>query len=154
MPGSPVSLTPMTELRVGYGVTQLGDYLTRYEVRLRDRLELDAGVSDMFTVMKMFQNIEAGRTQNELAVAPRKLLQLATIEGARSIGLDSQIGSLTPGKRADVILVNTRALNFAVLVDDPAHMLVVSDPARQYRHRDCRRPHAQARRRDGRSGRG
>jgi 5-methylthioadenosine/S-adenosylhomocysteine deaminase len=96
----------------------------RYEGRLRDRLKLDAGVSDMFTVMKMFQNIEAGRTKNELAVAPRKLLQLATIEGARSIGLDSQIGSLTPGKRADVILVNTRALNLAVLADDPAHMLV------------------------------
>ena len=74
--------------------------------------------------MKMFQNIEAGRTKNELAVAPRKLLLLATIEGARSIGLDSQIGSLTPGKRADVILVNTRALNLAVLADDPAHMLV------------------------------
>ena len=40
------------------------------------------------------------------------------------IGLDSQVGSLTPGKRADVILVSTRALNLAVLADDPAHMLV------------------------------
>ena len=114
--GSPVSLTPMTELRVGYGVTQLGDYLT---AGMKVGFGIDsnslAGVSDMFTVMKMFQNIEAGRTKNELAVAPRKLLQLATIEGARSIGLDSQIGSLTPGKRADVILVNTRALNLAVL---------------------------------------
>jgi 5-methylthioadenosine/S-adenosylhomocysteine deaminase len=123
--GSPVSLTPMTELRVGYGVTQLGDYLT---AGMKVGFGIDsnslAGVSDMFTVMKMFQNIEAGRTKNELAVAPRKLLQLATIEGARSIGLDSQVGSLTPGKRADVILVSTRALNLAVLADDPAHMLV------------------------------
>jgi 5-methylthioadenosine/S-adenosylhomocysteine deaminase len=57
-------------------------------------------------------------------VTPRKLLELATIEGARSIGMDAQIGSLSPGKRADVIMVNTRALNLAVLADDPAHMLV------------------------------
>jgi 5-methylthioadenosine/S-adenosylhomocysteine deaminase len=123
--GSPVSLTPMTELRVGYGVTQLGDYLA---AGMKVGLGIDsnslAGVSDMFTVMKMFQNIEAGRTKNELAVTPRKLLQLATIEGARSIGMDAQIGSLSPGKRADVILVNTRALNLAVQADDPAHMLV------------------------------
>jgi 5-methylthioadenosine/S-adenosylhomocysteine deaminase len=123
--GSPVSLTPMTELRVGYGVTQLGDYVA---AGMKVGLGIDsnslAGVSDMFTVMKMFQNIEAGRTKNELAVTPRKLLQLATIEGARSIGMDAQVGSLTPGKRADVILVNTRALNLAVLADDPAHMLV------------------------------
>jgi 5-methylthioadenosine/S-adenosylhomocysteine deaminase len=123
--GSPVSLTPMTELRVGYGVTQLTDYVS---AGMKVGLGIDsnslAGVSDMFTVMKMFQNIEAGRTKNELAVSPRKLLQLATIEGARSIGMDSQIGSITPGKRADVILVNTRALNLAVLADDPTHMLV------------------------------
>jgi 5-methylthioadenosine/S-adenosylhomocysteine deaminase len=123
--GSPVSLTPMTELRVGYGVTQLTDYVA---AGMKVGLGIDsnslAGVSDMFTVMKMFQNIEAGRTKNELAVSPRKLLQLATIEGARSIGMDSQIGSITPGKRADVILVNTRALNLAVLADDPTHMLV------------------------------
>jgi cytosine/adenosine deaminase-related metal-dependent hydrolase len=123
--GSPVSLTPMTELRVGYGVTQLGDYLA---AGMKVGLGIDsnslAGVSDMFTVMKMFQNIEAGRTRNELAVTPRKLLQLATIDGARSLGMDAQIGSLTPGKRADIIMVNTRALNLAVLADDPAHMLV------------------------------
>src|SRR5262245_50296034 len=115
----------MTELRVGYGVTQLGDYLA---AGMKVGFGIDsnslAGVSDMFTVMKMFQNIEAGRMKNELAVTPRKLLQLATIDGARSIGMDTQIGSLTPGKRADVILVNTRALNLAVLADDPAHMLV------------------------------
>ena len=123
--GSPVS-PRRTELRVGYGVTQLTDYVS---AGMKVGLGIDsnslAGVSDMFTVMKMFQNIEAGRTKNELAVSPRNAsLQLATIEGARSVGMNSQIGSITPGKRADVILVNTRALNLAVLADDPTHMLV------------------------------
>jgi cytosine/adenosine deaminase-related metal-dependent hydrolase len=51
------------------------------------------------------------------------VLELATIEGARSVGMDDRIGSLTPGKRADLIMVDTRQLNLAVITD-PAHMLV------------------------------
>ena len=42
---------------------------------------------------------------------PRSVLQLATINGARVLGLDEKIGSLTPGKRADVIMVRTDDLN-------------------------------------------
>ena len=39
------------------------------------------------------------------------------------MGMDSRIGSLAPGKRADLIMVNTSDLNLAVR-GDPAHMLV------------------------------
>jgi cytosine/adenosine deaminase-related metal-dependent hydrolase len=39
------------------------------------------------------------------------------------MGVDSIVGSLTPGKRADLIMVDTRHINLAVLTD-PAHMLV------------------------------
>lgn len=123
--GASLALTPMTELRVGYGVTQLGDYLnTGMRVGLGVDSNALAGASDMFAIMKMFQNIEAGRLKNELAIAPRRLLELATIEGARSIGMDSQIGSIKVGKRADVIMVTTKALNMGMFADDPAHLLV------------------------------
>ena len=51
------------------------------------------------------------------------MLELATIDGARSMGIDGSVGSLTPGKRADLIMVDTRAVNLAVLTE-PAHLLV------------------------------
>jgi len=51
------------------------------------------------------------------------VLELATIDGARSMGVADSVGSLTPGKRADVIMVDTRAVNLAVLTE-PAHLLV------------------------------
>jgi cytosine/adenosine deaminase-related metal-dependent hydrolase len=51
------------------------------------------------------------------------VLELATIEGARSMGMADRIGSLVPGKRADLIMVDTRAVNLGVFTD-PAHLLV------------------------------
>jgi len=46
-------------------------------------------------------------------------------QGARSMGIDDQVGSLKPGKRADIIMVTTRALNMGGFID-PAHLLVGS----------------------------
>ena len=39
------------------------------------------------------------------------VLEFATIQGARAVGLEDRIGSLTPGKEADVILIDTNSLN-------------------------------------------
>ena len=41
----------------------------------------------------------------------RDVLEFATVEGAKANGLDSKIGTLTPGKEADVILLRTDRLN-------------------------------------------
>jgi cytosine/adenosine deaminase-related metal-dependent hydrolase len=73
--------------------------------------------------MKAIQNIENGRANSEFKLPARRVLELATIEGARSMGMDDRIGSLAPGKRADLIMVNTRDVNLAVF-NDPAHMIV------------------------------
>jgi cytosine/adenosine deaminase-related metal-dependent hydrolase len=77
----------------------------------------------MFAIMKAIQNVENARALNEFKLTARRVLELATSEGARSMGLDAEIGTLTPGKRADLIMVDTRHINLAVITD-PAHMLV------------------------------
>ena len=82
-----------------------------------------SGNADMFAIMKAIQNIENGRARNEFELTARRVLELATIDGARSMGIDGSVGSLTPGKRADLIMVDTRAVNLAVLTE-PAHLLV------------------------------
>ena len=57
----------------------------------------------------------------------RKVLEFATIDGARSIGLDRVCGSLTVGKSADIILVRADGVNTAPLVDPVATVVMSAD---------------------------
>jgi cytosine/adenosine deaminase-related metal-dependent hydrolase len=58
-------------------------------------------------------------------VTPHDVIRWATIEGARANGLDHKTGSLTPGKRADIILLRTDLLNVTPL-NDPATAVVAA----------------------------
>ncbi len=122
--GASVSLSPYTELRIGFGFPTAADFLAAgIPVGLSVDTPALSGNADMFAIMKAIQNVENGRSRDELKITARSVLELATIGGAKSMGLDGQIGSLVPGKRADVIMVNTRQVNIGV-VTEPAHMLV------------------------------
>jgi cytosine/adenosine deaminase-related metal-dependent hydrolase len=122
--GCAVSLSPYTELRIGFGFPPTGEFLAAgIPVGLSVDTTTLSGNADMFAIMKVIQNIENGRANNEFKLPARRVLELATIEGARSMGLGDRIGSLAPGKRADLIMVNTRDINLAVF-SEPAHMIV------------------------------
>jgi cytosine/adenosine deaminase-related metal-dependent hydrolase len=122
--GCPVSLSPYTELRIGFGFPPTGEFLAAgIPVGLSVDTTALSGNADMFAIMKAIQNIENSRANNEFKLPARRVLELATIEGARSMGIDDRVGSLKPGKRADLIMVNTREVNLGVF-SEPAHMLV------------------------------
>jgi len=122
--GCSVSLSPYTEERIGFGFPPTGDFLAaNIPVGLSVDTTALSGNADLFAIMKAIQNAENGRARDEFKLPARRVLELATIEGARSMGVDAQIGSLKPGKRADLIMVDTRAVNIGVF-SDAAHMLV------------------------------
>jgi len=83
------------------------------------------GTSSLFGVMRNVRDAENARTLSEFKLTARRVLELGTIEGARSMGIDDKVGSLKPGKRADIIAVTTRALNMGNFVD-PTHLLIGS----------------------------
>jgi 5-methylthioadenosine/S-adenosylhomocysteine deaminase len=124
--GASISISPFTELRIGFGLPQASNFLaagipTGLSV---DTVEL-SGNADMFGIMKVTQNAENGIAESEFKLGARRVLQLATSEGARSMGIADKVGSLKPGKRADLIMVSTRGINLGVF-GDPAHMLVTA----------------------------
>jgi 5-methylthioadenosine/S-adenosylhomocysteine deaminase len=122
--GCPVSLSPYTEMRIGFGFPPTGDFLAAgIQVGLSVDTTALSGNADMFAIMKAIQNVENARALNEFKLPARRVLELATIEGARSMGVGDRVGSLVPGKRADLIMLDTRDVNLAVF-SDPAHLLV------------------------------
>jgi len=122
--GASVSLSPYTEMRIGFGFPQTSVFLAAgIPVGLSVDTTALSGNADMFAIMKAIQNVENGRTEKEFTLPARRVLELATIEGARSMGVADRVGSLVPGKRADLIIVNTREVNLGVFTE-PAHMLV------------------------------
>jgi 5-methylthioadenosine/S-adenosylhomocysteine deaminase len=124
--GASVSLSPYSELRIGFGMQHTGKFLAAgIPVGLSvDTVEL-TGNADMFGIMKLIQNLENGEAESEFKLTARRVLELGTIEGARSMGIADKVGSLKPGKRADLIMVSTRDVNLGVF-GDPAHMLVTA----------------------------
>jgi cytosine/adenosine deaminase-related metal-dependent hydrolase len=127
--GASVSISPASELRIGFGLTKIAEYLD-HKVNLA--LSVDTtpltGNADMFGIMKLTQNLENGRSESEFKLPARRVLELATIEGAKALGLADRTGSLKKGKRADIIMVSTRDVNIGPFTE-PAYMLVDSAQA-------------------------
>ncbi len=61
-------------------------------------------------------------------LTPRKLIETATITAARVLGLGDRIGSLAPGKRADIVLIRKGPFGDSVVDDACAHVLLQTSP--------------------------
>ncbi len=128
--GSPVSLSPWTEMRVGYGLPPV---LRLHQAGVALSLSVDntalAGNSDFFSIMRVLINLASGMSEDSMALLPRQVLEWATLGGARDLGLADSIGSITPGKRADLLLIDARRLGTAPLTDAAAIVTQSATPA-------------------------
>jgi atrazine chlorohydrolase/5-methylthioadenosine/S-adenosylhomocysteine deaminase/melamine deaminase len=64
--------------------------------------------ANLFSDIKTLALLTRSRAGDASAITPERILEMATIDGARAVGLGSSIGSLEPGKLADLILVDLR----------------------------------------------
>ena len=78
---------------------------------------------DPFVGMRMLFALHQHRIGNKIPLTVKRLVQLATLDGAVDLGIADKTGSLTPGKRADIILVRTTDINMTP-VGDPYEALV------------------------------
>jgi cytosine/adenosine deaminase-related metal-dependent hydrolase len=84
---------------------------------------------DCFACMHMLQTINKHRTGGKFKLTTKKLVEMATIDGARDLGFSAIIGSLTPGKRADLILVRTNAPNMGDIGDPYDALVQLAQPS-------------------------
>lgn len=79
---------------------------------------------DMFEVVKTAALLQRARLQDPTAIRPMQALRMATINGARALGLGRLVGSLEPGKRADLIVLDLHAAPHNVAVHNVVSHLV------------------------------
>ena len=119
-----VSIAPFTASRLASGLPYLGDLLSKgVQCSLSVDTTTVGGNADMFGIMRLMLQLNHLRSMNVMEVQPRRILELATLDGAKDLGIADRVGSLTPGKRADLILVRTDDLNVAPFFN-PALLLV------------------------------
>ncbi|HZT16044.1 MAG TPA: amidohydrolase family protein [Gaiellaceae bacterium] len=134
--GGKASVAPYVEMLMGHGPPPIGKLLAR---GVRSSLSVDVVSSvpgEMFTQMRVAlaydRILEFTDTPDE-AFAPKlthdDVLQFATIDGARACFLDHKVGSLTPGKQADIVLLKADAINTAPVLDPHATIVTFADTA-------------------------
>jgi len=130
--GGTVSLATPVEMMMGHGMVPTQRFLDR---GLRPSLSVDVETNvpnDMFTQMRaaislqralIFDQKLHGKENLPDFLNARDVLEFATIEGARANGLEDKVGTLTPGKEADVIMLSTDKINI-MPINDPIGSVV------------------------------
>lgn len=80
--------------------------------------------SNIFNEMKFAAILNKVKRQDPTVMPAWKVLRMATIEGAKAIGLENEIGSLKPGKRADIIIVNLNEPGLCPVITQPVRNIV------------------------------
>jgi 5-methylthioadenosine/S-adenosylhomocysteine deaminase len=125
-----ISMSPYTEMRTGFGFPPVQAMIDKGIVfGLSIDTTVLAGNCDMFAIMKAMQNVADGAKPSEFGITPRRVLQMATIDGARALGIDDRVGTLAPGKRADIVLVRADDLNMAPFTDAVRMIVQAAQPA-------------------------
>ena len=134
--GGKVSIAPAIEMQMKHGMPP---FQTALDHGIRPSLSMDVETNmaaDMFTIMRSAFTLQrALLNERALAEEPnlpalltcRDVLEMATIEGARTAHLDHRVGSLTPGKEADIVLLRADDLNVFPLNNAPGAVVTLMD---------------------------
>ena len=136
--GGGVALSVPTEMTMGHGMPAIQDALDN---GVRPSLSSDLTVAmsqDSFTQMRatltlqrllLLQRARNGEQNLPPLLTCREVLEFATIEGARCTGLEDKIGTLTPGKEADIVLLKADQLDVWPLNNAPGTVVNMMNPS-------------------------
>ena len=123
--GGTVSLASPVEMMMGHGMPPIQKFLDR---GLQPSLSIDVETNvpnDMFTQMRSVIALQHAMATDlgKPAITMRDVLWYATMEGARANGLEDEVGSLSVGKAADLIMLRTDKIN-VIPINDPVTAVV------------------------------
>jgi 5-methylthioadenosine/S-adenosylhomocysteine deaminase len=124
----------MSNMKLASGFARVPDMLERgINVTLGTDGPLSGNDLDMWMALRLAATIHKGYTGRADVISTRQALDMATINGARALNAADRIGSLEPGKFADMVLVDVKRPH-AVPMFDPMTHLVYSTNKSDVRH--------------------
>jgi cytosine/adenosine deaminase-related metal-dependent hydrolase len=134
-----ISSSPETELQMGMGHPVIDKALAR---GMRPSLSCDVASGnsgDMFAQMRIGlqflraidndTHIAANRMVETLTLGTRDALRWGTANGAHAIGMEDRIGSITPGKQADLAVIGGSRLNMIPMADPVGTLVQQANPS-------------------------
>jgi 5-methylthioadenosine/S-adenosylhomocysteine deaminase len=122
--GVAVSHNPESNMKLASGTAPVPGYL---DAGVALGLGTDGAASnndlDMFDAMRTASLLHKLQTNDPRVVGARIVLAMATIGGARALGMERRIGSLEPGKRADLIIVSMSSARQTPMYDAISHLV-------------------------------
>ena len=119
-----ISHNPESNMKLASGVAPIPAYLA---AGLTVGLGTDGAASnndlDMFEAMRQAAFLHKVQTGDPRVIPAGTALDMATIGGAKALGLDKQIGSLEVGKRADIVVVSMSSARQTPLYDAVSHLV-------------------------------
>jgi 5-methylthioadenosine/S-adenosylhomocysteine deaminase len=125
--GVGVSHNPESNMKLASGTAPVTAYLrTGVAVGLGTDGAASNNDLDMFEAARIASLLHKLQTNDPRAVSAKEALAMATIGGARALGMDKQIGSLERGKRADLIVVAVNGARQTPMYDAISHLVYVT----------------------------
>ena len=102
-----VSHCPISNLKLGCGIAKI-DQMAKKGINISLGTDGQGSGSnlDMFETMKITALLQKGVNEDPTAIPAYEVLKMATVNGAKALGLESKIGSIEENKLADIIIIN------------------------------------------------
>ena len=115
---------PTSNLKLASGIAPITELLAQ---NINIGLGTDGAASnnrlDLFHEMRLAALLAKGQSGRANALSAHQVLHMATLAGAQALGLDTIIGSITPGKSADLCAVNLDSIALAPCYDPVSHLV-------------------------------
>jgi cytosine/adenosine deaminase-related metal-dependent hydrolase len=109
--GATVAHNPASNLKLASGIAPVGELL---EAGVNVALGTDGApcnnTYDMVREMHLAAMLHKGKAMDASAVGAHEALEMATVNGARALGLEEDVGSLEEGKKADLVVLDVRGV--------------------------------------------
>ncbi|MEM3736410.1 MAG: amidohydrolase [Candidatus Bathyarchaeia archaeon] len=128
--GVKVSHNPISNLKLASGISPVPRMLEHgITVSLGTDSPCSNNAADMFEVMKVAALLHKGVSQNPTVTSAQQVLKMATLDGARALCWENEIGSIEAGKKADLVIINFEKPHLCPLYNEFSHLVYATKSA-------------------------